>query len=117
MKTRTQLIKEYEQIIPTAGVFQVLNKRSGKVLIDTSTDVNAKWNRHRFELKLGSHRNKALQADWNAAGEDNFEYTLLSVFDIDDDGYTESGIEVSEELKLISEKVIKDLNIAADNRY
>jgi len=117
MKTRTQLIKEYDQIIPTAGVFQILNKQSGKVLIDNSTDVNAKWNRHQFELKLGSHRNKALQADWKAAGEDNFEYTLLSVFDTDDDGFSESGLDIREALNLMAEKVIEDLDIRKDKRY
>lgn len=44
MKTNKEFKKEYKQQKPTMGVFQVENKVNGKVLIEGSTDIPAKWN-------------------------------------------------------------------------
>jgi hypothetical protein len=59
---------------PDAGVFQIKNNKNGMILIESSTDIQSKWNRHRTELRFGSHRNKILQKDWNQYGEDSLYF-------------------------------------------
>jgi len=85
MKTNKELKSAYKLKKPDAGVFQVQNKKSGKVLIEGATNMSSKWNRHRTELRFGTHRNKALQTDWNEVKEENFQYSVLSALDIKED--------------------------------
>jgi len=67
MKTKKELKEEYKQTRPAMGVFQVVNEVNGKVLLEATTNMQSKWNRHQTELRFGSHRNKQLQKDWNIA--------------------------------------------------
>lgn len=67
------------------GVFQIRNKFSGKVLIDSSINVPGKINRHTLQLKIGSHSNKTLQADWKEFGPDAFEFETLEPLEPRDD--------------------------------
>jgi len=59
------------------GVFQIRNKTSDKVFIDSSIDIPGRINRHKFQLKAGLHPIKMLQADWNKQGEPFFEFETL----------------------------------------
>jgi len=59
------------------GVFQIRNKTSEKVFIDSSIDVPGRINRHKFQLNAGLHPSKMLQADWNEHGESGFEFETL----------------------------------------
>lgn len=70
-------IREYKMSHRPMGVFQIRNKVSGKVFIDSSINIPGKINRHTLQLNIGSHRNKQLQADWNAFGADSFEFETL----------------------------------------
>ena len=58
---------------------------SDKVFVDFAVDLAARFNRHKFELKMGSHRNKELQAAWNAHGEAAFAFEVLDELERDDD--------------------------------
>ncbi len=78
MKTKEELLQEYQSRKPIAGVFRIKNLVSEKILLEASSDMPAKMNRHRTELKFGSHRNKSLQRDWNADGEENFDISIIS---------------------------------------
>jgi hypothetical protein len=70
-------IRDYKLSHRPMGVFQITNKANGKVLIDSSTNVPGKINRHKFALIHGSHASKSLQADWNEFGEDAFEFETV----------------------------------------
>jgi len=59
------------------GIFQIRNTVSGKVLIGKSLDLPGIINRHRFELQMGGHKNKELQADWNRLGAESFAFEIL----------------------------------------
>jgi hypothetical protein len=59
------------------GVYQLRNTVNGKVLIGTSIDLPFILNRHRAQLGFGSHRNRALQQDWNELGPEAFELEIL----------------------------------------
>lgn len=78
MKTNKELAQAYKLIKPQIGVFQIKNEKNGKVFVGGSTDLRAIWNRNKTELNFGSHRNKALQADWNTFGESHFSFIILS---------------------------------------
>ena len=71
------LRREYKENALPMGVFQIRNTVNGKVLIGTSVNLPAILNRHQAELRLGGHRNRALQQDWNEFGPEAFELTIL----------------------------------------
>ncbi|MBL6446384.1 GIY-YIG nuclease family protein [Fulvivirga sp. 29W222] len=106
MKTKKELKEEYKQMKFPMGVFQIKNLSNDKVLIDNSVDMESKWNRHRMELKLGNHRNKAFQSDWNEYGEDNFVFEVLSELKRGE----EENVNYNKELKTLQEMVIEELN-------
>ena len=105
MKDRKALKEAYKQKKPTMGVFQILNKVNGKRLIEESTDIPAKWNRHQTELRFGSHRNTAFQKDWTEHGKENFEFSILSELEIKE-GET---LNIGQELKTLKEMVLEEL--------
>ncbi len=76
-KMRKQLNKEYVERVKPAGVFQVKNMVNGKVLLGSSLNLEGSLNKHRFMLRIGSHTNKTLQADWNEFGETQFIFEIL----------------------------------------
>lgn len=78
---RKELTQSYKLALPPMGVFAIRNLVTGKMLIDQSTHLTGALNRHRTELKLGSHRNKALMADWRAHGEAGFAFEVLEQVD------------------------------------
>lgn len=59
------------------GVYRVRNTASGKSLVGSSVNLPAMLNRQRFQLELGSHPNRELQADWNASGPEAFVFEIL----------------------------------------
>ena len=113
MKTKKELKEAYKQKKPVAGIFQLQNKVSGKVLIEGSPNAISKWNRHRTELRFGSHRNKQLQNDWNTQGEDSFIFSLISELKIKEG----ESIDLKTELALLKELVMEELNIHDDMIY
>jgi hypothetical protein len=82
---KKQAILEYKMGHRPMGVFQILNKVNGKVLLDSSNNIPGKINRHKFALNAGSHASKALQADWSEYGEAAFEIETLEPLEPRDD--------------------------------
>ncbi len=113
MKTNKELKKEYKQKKPRSGVFQVENKVTGKVLIEGSIDMPARWNRHRMELRFGSHRNKQLQADWKQGGEENFIFSILSELEVEES----ENLDLKKEVKILEEMVLEEMGIEEDKKY
>jgi hypothetical protein len=71
------LKKAYKEARRPMGVFAVRNRTNGKVFLGGSQDLPGALNRHRFQLRMGSHQNRALQADWNRLGEEAFEVEIM----------------------------------------
>ncbi len=113
MKTRKELVEEYKQKKTTAGVFQIKNNTTGMVLIEAAPNVDSKWNRHRTELRFGSHRNKKLQIDWSENGEENFTFSILSILEIKED----DQFDVNSELKILQDMVMEELWIPEEMKY
>jgi hypothetical protein len=78
------LRRDYKETPRPMGVFQIRNTVNGKVWIGTSVDVPAILNRHSAQLRAGSHRNKALQGDWNALGAEAFALEILDTIEPSD---------------------------------
>jgi len=78
MSTRREQITAYRERKPPRGVLGIRHLASGKLFVDWAPDLNARWNRHRFQLDLGNHPNVALQADWKAFGPQAFAFEVLA---------------------------------------
>ena len=77
-KARQKELKlAYKQTFPTMGLFAIRNLASGRLLIDKSTNLPGSLNRHRMELRMGTHRCRKLQEDWFHYGEAAFGFEIL----------------------------------------
>jgi len=78
MKTKKELKKEYKELKPQMGVFQIRNLTDETLFIGSSADIPSMWNRLRFQLEFGSFPNQELQQAWTEKGKDNFAFEVLS---------------------------------------
>ena len=113
MKTKKELKEVYHQRKLNMGVFQIRNLQSNKILLDSNIDVNAAWNRHRFQLNNHSHPNKLLQEDWNNLGESEFNFEIVSEF-LEDKSHE---IDYRKEVKKLEEMFLEDLQPFMDKGY
>ena len=74
---RKALIRGYKETRRPAGVFCVRNTVSGRSLVGSTPDLPGMLNRQRFQLEMGSHPDRGLQADWNELGGEAFEFEVL----------------------------------------
>ena len=78
MKNKNRdLKKEYKQKQNQMGVYQIRNMVNEKIFIGSSLNIPGIFNRQKFQLKMGNHRNKALQAEWNEFGSESFAFEVL----------------------------------------
>ncbi len=75
--SRKQHLRDYKNTPPARGVFAIRNLVNGRLLIGSSEHLPGSLNRHRTELRLGTHRCKALQQDWQTHGEAQFAFEVL----------------------------------------
>ena len=113
MKSRKELNREYQERPKPAGVFQVKNTANGKVLLGSSLNLDGALNGHRFMLKTGSHRNKALQEDWNEYGADKFVFETLEIVQVRED----PNFNLSDELTLLEMIWLEKLEPFGENGY
>jgi hypothetical protein len=113
MKSKKELKREYKERPKPAGVFQVKNIASGKVLLGSSLNLEGSLNKHRFMLMSGSHRNKALQQDWNSGEPDSFVFEILETVKVSDD----PGFNLNDELTLLEQIWLEELQPVGDNGY
>jgi group I intron endonuclease len=66
------------------GIYAIRSKANEKIYIGKSKNIAKRWPYHRKDLKLNKHKNRYLQNDWNAFGEDNFEVLTIEECSIDD---------------------------------
>lgn len=99
LRRRKEWIELYKQARKTAGVYGVRNRESGRLLLGSSVNLHGPLNRHRSELRNGSHRCVELQADWNRLGEDMFSFEILDTVPAALD-----GLERDEALKQLEQK-------------
>lgn len=75
--SKKELKKEYQQQSLQMGIYQIRNTLNGKVFIGSAQNIQGILNSNKFQLKMGGHKNKALQEDWNNFGESTFIFEVL----------------------------------------
>lgn len=80
---RKEAIHKAKELKPSLGVFAVRCTANGHVWVGTSRNLEAAKNGIWFGLRHGSHRDRALQEEWNAQGEPAFQYEVLEKLDKD----------------------------------
>jgi hypothetical protein len=85
VKTRQEIKREYKERKKPAGIFQIKNTANGKMLLGSSLNLEGPLNSAKFMLGIGSHKNEALQRDWNVFGADTFVFEILEVVNVKDD--------------------------------
>jgi group I intron endonuclease len=113
MKSKKELKDSYKEMKFKVGVFQIRNTINNKVYIESSTDLVAIWNKHKFQLNSGLHPNKNLQNEWTVFGQENFVYEILSEIKQDE---TET-IDYRKEVKRLENMFIDELNPYDDKGY
>ena len=76
---KKELIRAYKESPKTIGVYCIRNLQNHKIYVGISQDVEARINRHRFELNNNSERElQELQSDWQTSGHEAFEFSVLA---------------------------------------
>lgn len=84
---RREAIRQYKERKSPIGIFALRQTASGAAWVGASRNLDGQRNSSMFSLRLGSHRNKALQAAYHAAGgEAGFEFVVLEVLEDEDLG-------------------------------
>lgn len=66
---RKAIKREYKESYRPAGVYQVRNTSNGRILVGSSANLPARWNRLRMQLDAGLDRMyPELQRDWKELG-------------------------------------------------
>lgn len=112
-KTRKELQREYKERPKPAGIFQVRNLSNGKILLGSSLNLEGPLNSHKFMLKIGRHRNEALQQDWDKFGEKKFVFEVIDVVKVKDD----PNFNVTEELSLLEQIWLQKLQPFGEKGY
>lgn len=87
---KNELKREYKEKRKQMGVYRIANLANGKVLVGCSRNLDSLFNRFRFELKRGCHRNQELQYDWNHFGPELFRFEIVEL--LKDDGQNFSDL-------------------------
>lgn len=113
MKSRKDMIREYQQRDVSAGVFQIKNTVNGKILLGSSLNLDGPLNAHKFMLKINGHRNIELQKEWNEYGPDAFVFEILEEVKVSDD----PGFNFKDELTLLEQIWLEELQSFGERGY
>lgn len=74
---KKEVRNQYKMTPPDMGIYQVRNKKNGKVLLGRALDLHGRLNSERFQLRNNLHMNRELQRDFNELGMENFSFDVL----------------------------------------
>ena len=81
------------------GIYAIRDRASGHLLLGASRNVHASLNRVRFELRMGTHADRVLQAEWNRSGADGLAFEVLEIVKERED----ADFDYASELKALEE--------------
>ena len=79
---RREASRKFKERKTPRGIFAI-RVAGGPVWVELARNLDSAKNMEWFGLRMGAHRNKELQAEWNARGEESFEFEVLEVLDDD----------------------------------
>ncbi|AFH61871.1 DUF2087 domain-containing protein [Paenibacillus caseinilyticus] len=74
---RKELVQAYQETERPAGVFRVINRRTGRMLVGSSRNLGGMKNRIWFQLESGSHPSKELQEEFRASDGEGIDFEVL----------------------------------------
>ena len=74
---RKEAARQFKERKPSPGIYALRCSTTGRTWIDSSPNLDAAQNSQFFQLRQRLHRNKELQAEWNAQGEASFSFDVL----------------------------------------
>jgi hypothetical protein len=80
---RKEAIAAYKNRKTPRGMYVLRFSDDGPLFVDAVPDLDAARNGLLFCLRIGAHRNKNLQAEWDAHGESAFHYEVLEKLEDD----------------------------------
>ena len=80
---RRKAIQDYKSRKTPRGIFSARVGTSGPAWVGSSPNLDAAQNGLWFQLRLGTHRNRALQEEWLRSGEAAFSFEILEQLDDD----------------------------------
>jgi len=79
MTDRQALKRQYRDVETRAGVYAIRNTVDRRALVAGSRNAEAALNRHRFQLRYGSHPDARLAEDFARHGESAFVFEVLDM--------------------------------------
>jgi hypothetical protein len=76
---RRAAAREARDAFPPMGVYCIRDRMSGHLRLSASPNVPAALNRARFELRMGKHADRVLQAAWNRSGAEGLVFEVLEL--------------------------------------
>jgi hypothetical protein len=80
---RKEAIRKFKERKVPMGVFAVRCTATAQVWVGSALNLDSTRNRFWFCLRHGSHPDQSLQNEWNAHGEEAFQYETLDTLDDD----------------------------------
>jgi hypothetical protein len=112
MDRKKELKQQYKEIKIQAGVYQITNVTNGKICIIATRDLKT-MNGKRFELEMGSSKNRPLQKEWNEYGKDAFTFEVLEILEKKEEGF----FDLKDALKKLEEKWLDKLQPYGERGY
>jgi hypothetical protein len=76
---RRAAARQARDAFPPMGIYAIRDRASGHLLLGASRNVQAALNRARFELGMGTHADRLLQAAWQRSGEGGLAFEVLEL--------------------------------------
>lgn len=102
---RRILKQQYLETKTRAGVYSIRNLVTGRAFVSGSNNAQGALNRHRFELRQGTHRNQRLREDWSLHGESSFSFEVLDLVNPGDDATFDMARELEELVTLWRQEI------------
>lgn len=83
MSDRKALLRAYKERKVEAGIYAVRCLVTGQAWVGATADLSNRQNGIWFSLRLGSHRDKSLQAAWNTHGAEAFAFEGVEAIDVE----------------------------------
>lgn len=77
LQARRELTRQYKQAFPAMGIYALRCDAAGLLRVGSSRHLDGMFNRLRFELTRGAHRDRALQSAWNTHGAEAFRFEVV----------------------------------------
>ena len=91
--------RQARDAFPQMGIYAIRDCASGHLLLGASRNVHAALNRARFELRMGKHGDRVLQAEFHRSGVEGLAFEVLELVKERED----AGFDYASELKALEQ--------------